>query len=177
MIATRWVDGRLPSGQDPLVEIALYVLGAAALALGLAGVVLPVLPGSVLLVAGAVLVGWADGFTRVSGWTVGACAIIGAAIWAVDLAAGVLGAKAFGASRWAVIGSGVGLLVGLFLGVPGIVLGPAVGALAFEYARDPDFERAFRAGTGAFVGFVLGTAVKVSLAFVLVGVVVLALVL
>jgi uncharacterized protein YqgC (DUF456 family) len=159
------------------MEILLYVLGAVALLLGLAGVVLPALPGSALLVAGALLVGWADGFTRVSGWTVAVCAVLGAAIWAVDLSAGVLGAKAFGASRWAVIGSGVGLLVGLFLGLPGIVLGPAVGALASEYARDPNFERALKAGVGAFVGFVLGSVVKVALSFVLVGVLAFALVL
>lgn len=159
------------------MEILAYVLGAIALLVGLAGVVLPAIPGSALLVAGALLVGWADGFTRVSGWTVAACGAIGVLIWIVDLAAGVLGARAFGASKWAVIGSGVGLLAGLFLGVPGIVLGPAIGALAFEYARDPNFERALKAGVGAFIGFVLGSAVKVALAFVLVGVLVLALVL
>jgi uncharacterized protein YqgC (DUF456 family) len=113
----------------------------------------------------------------VSGWTVAACAAISVAIWVVDFVAGVLGAKAFGATKWAVIGSGVGLLVGLFLGLPGIILGPAVGALAFEYARDPNFERALKAGAGAFVGFVLGSAVKVALSFVLVGVLVLALLL
>jgi uncharacterized protein YqgC (DUF456 family) len=158
------------------VTTLLYVLGALALAVGLAGVVLPAIPGSALLVAGAVLIAWAEGFTRVSGWTVGACAVLGAAIWAVDVAAGILGAKAFGASRWAVIGSAVGLVVGLFLGIPGVVLGPAVGALVFEYARDPNFERALKAGAGAFVGFVLGSAVKVALAFVLVGVLVVALV-
>jgi hypothetical protein len=158
------------------MEILLYALGAVALLVGIAGVVLPALPGSALLVVGALLVGWADGFTRVSGWTVAVCAVLGAAIWAVDLAAGVLGARAFGASRWAVIGSGVGLLVGLFLGLPGIVLGPAVGALAFEYARNPNFERALKAGVGAFVGFVLGSVVKVALSFVLVGVLAFALV-
>jgi hypothetical protein len=158
------------------MEILLYVLGAAALVAGIAGVVLPAIPGSVLLVAGAVLIGWAEGFTRVSGWTVAACAAIGVAIWVVDLAAGLLGAKAFGASRWAVIGAGLGLLVGMFLGLPGIVLGPAVGAIALEYARDPSFERALKAGAGAFLGFVLGSAVKVALAFALVGVLVLALV-
>jgi uncharacterized protein YqgC (DUF456 family) len=158
------------------MEILLYVLGAVALVVGIAGVILPALPGSALLVAGALLIGWADGFTRVSGWTVAVCAVLGAAIWAVDFAAGVLGAKAFGASRWAVIGSGVGLLVGLFLGLPGIVLGPAVGALAFEYARNPNFERALKAGVGAFVGFVLGSVVKVALSFVLVGVLAFALV-
>jgi hypothetical protein len=157
------------------VTVLLYVLGALALAVGLAGVVLPAVPGSPLLVAGALLVAWAEGFTRVSGWTVGVCAILGAAIAAVDVAAGVLGARAFGASRWSMVGAGVGLLVGLFLGLPGIVLGPVVGAIAFEYARDPSFERALRAGAGAFVGFVLGSAVKAALAFVLVGVVVVAL--
>lgn len=158
------------------MEILLYVLGAAALAVGLAGVVLPAVPGSALLVLGAVLVGWADGFTRVSAWTVAICALVGIAIWVTDFLAGVLGAKAFGASRWAVLGAGLGLLVGLFLGLPGIILGPAVGALVLEYARDPNFGRAMKAGLGAFLGFVLGTAVKVSLAFVLVGIVAFALV-
>lgn len=159
------------------VQVLLYVLGALALAGGIAGVVLPAIPGSALLAAGALLVGWADGFERVSGLTVGVCAALALVIWAVDLVAGLLGAKLFGASRWAVIGSAVGLLVGLFLGLPGIVLGPAVGALAFEYARDPNFEQALRSGVGAFVGFVLGSAVKVALAFVLVGLLVLDLVL
>jgi uncharacterized protein YqgC (DUF456 family) len=89
----------------------------------------------------------------------------------VDWVASILGAKAFGASKWAVIGSAVGLVVGLFLGLPGIILGPAVGALAFEYAKDPNFERALKAGVGAFLGFVVGSVLKVTLAFVLVGVV------
>jgi uncharacterized protein YqgC (DUF456 family) len=158
------------------MEILLYVLGAAALVAGIAGVVLPAIPGSVLLVLGAVLVGWAEGFTRVSGWTVALCAAIGLAIWVVDLAAGILGARAFGASKWAIVGAGVGLLVGMFFSLPGIILGPAVGAIVLEYARDPNFERALKAGAGAFLGFVLGSAVKVSLAFVLVGVLVVALV-
>jgi len=171
------LDGARAPGDHRPVTILLYVLGAAALLAGLAGVVLPAIPGSALLVAGALLVAWAEGFTRVSGFTVGVCAVLGLAIWVVDLAAGVLGARAFGASRWAVIGSSVGLVAGLFLGLPGIVLGPAVGALVFEYARDPNFERALKAGAGAFVGFVLGSAVKVALSFVLVGVLLLALVL
>jgi uncharacterized protein len=72
------------------------------------------------------------------------------------------------------VGAGIGLLVGLFLGLPGILLGPIVGAVAFEYARNPDMKRAAKAGAGAFVGFVLGSAVKVALAFVTVGAVALA---
>jgi uncharacterized protein YqgC (DUF456 family) len=157
------------------VAVVLYALGALALAAGLAGVVLPALPGSLLLVVGAVLLGWAEDFQRVGFWTIGFAGLIAVAIWAVDLLAAALGAKAFGASRWAVIGAGVGLLAGLFLGFPGIVLGPAVGAVVFEYAKDPDFPRAAKAGLGAFLGFLLGSVVKVVLAFALIGAVVLAL--
>jgi hypothetical protein len=155
------------------VSIVLYVAGAALLAAGVAGLVLPVLPGAVLLVAGVVVIAWAGSFTVVGWGTVAFAGAMGLAITAVDAAASVLGAKAFGASKWAIIGSGVGLVVGLFLGLPGILLGPAVGAIAFEYARNPDFERALRSGVGAFVGFLVGSVLKVTLAFVLVGVVLL----
>ncbi len=158
------------------MAVLLYALGSIALLAGLAGIVLPAVPGSALLVVGAALVAWAEGFTRVSGFTVAVCAALGLAIWAVDFAASLLGAKAFGASRWALVGGAVGLVVGLFFGLPGIILGPAAGALVFEYARDPSFGRALRAGVGTFVGFVLGSAVKVALAFALVGVLVLALI-
>lgn len=158
------------------VEIALYVVGFLVLLVGIAGLVLPVLPGAVLILGGAVLVAWAEGFTRV-GW--GSLVVIGlicAAIWAVDLLAAALGAKAFGASGWAILGASLGLLAGLFAGLPGIVLGPPIGAVLLEYLRNPDFGRAAKAGAGAFLGFVLGSAAKVALAFVAVGVLVLAVV-
>jgi uncharacterized protein YqgC (DUF456 family) len=153
----------------------LYTLGALTLLLGLAGLVLPALPGAPLLVAGAFLVAWAEGFTRVGWPTIALSAVLAGAIVAVDFLASALGAKAFGASRWAVIGATVGLLAGLFLGLPGILLGPGVGAIVFEWLRNPDFARALRAGVGATIGFIVGGAVKVALGFVLVGAIVLAL--
>jgi uncharacterized protein YqgC (DUF456 family) len=151
------------------VDLLLYVLGAVALLLGLAGVVLPVLPGSLLLFGGALLVAWAGGFALVGWPTLTVVGLLALVIWAVDFVAAALGAKATGASRWAVIGASLGLLVGLIFGPPGIILGPAVGAILLEYWRDPDFERALKAGVGTFVGFLLGSVVKVALAFVLVG--------
>jgi hypothetical protein len=153
------------------VSIVLYLVGVALLAAGVAGLVLPVLPGAVLLVAGVVALAWAGDFAILGWGTVAFAGAMGLAITAVDWAASLLGAKAFGASRWAVVGSAVGLVVGLFLGLPGIILGPAVGALAFEYARNPDFQRALQAGLGAFLGFVVGSVLKVTMAFALIGVV------
>jgi len=176
--------GESPRGQAALdagpgvvhiggVQALGYVLGFLLLAAGVLGVVLPVVPGSLLLLGGTVVVAWANGFARVGWGTLAFAAVIAALIWAVDLAATVLGTRLAKASRWAVLGAGLGLLVGLFLGLPGILLGPAVGAVLFEYARDPDARRALRAGTGAFLGFLLGSAVKVALAMVLVGTIVL----
>lgn len=147
----------------------LYALGAVALLAGLAGVVLPVLPGSLLLFAGALLVAWADGFALVGWPTLTVVGLLALLIWAVDPLAAALGARAAGASRWAVAGASLGLVVGLFLGPAGLLLGPAIGAILLEYWRDPDFERALKAGAGAFLGFLLGSVVKVTLAFVLVG--------
>jgi uncharacterized protein YqgC (DUF456 family) len=146
-----------------------YVLGFAVLIVGVVGVVVPLLPGAVLLVAGVALIGWADGFVHVGWGTIVAASCLAALIWSVDLVAGALGARVAKASKWAVVGASVGFLVGIFFGLPGILLGPALGAVAFEYARNPDMRAALRAGTGAFLGFLLGSVVKLVLATVVVG--------
>jgi uncharacterized protein len=157
------------------MDVLLYVFGALALLAGLAGVVLPGIPGAPLLFAGTLLVAWAGGFQRVGWGTVTAAGVLAALIAAIDFVAAALGGKAFGASRWAVVGGALGLLVGLAFGLPGILVGPAVGAFALEWVRDRDLRRAFRAGIGTAVGFLAGSAAKVVLALVLVGAVVLAL--
>ncbi|MFL5301487.1 MAG: DUF456 domain-containing protein [Anaeromyxobacteraceae bacterium] len=157
------------------MEVALYLTGAAVFAAGLAGIVLPILPGSLLLLAGVALMGWASHFT-VIGWpTVIATGVLALVMWAADHLAGVLGARAFGSSRWAMLGGAVGVVVGLFFGLPGIILGPALGAMTFELWKDPNLGRAARAGAGALVGFLVGTVLKVALAFVIVGIVAIAL--
>jgi uncharacterized protein YqgC (DUF456 family) len=156
------------------MEILLYTIGVVAIVAGIAGLVLPALPGAPLLVAGVFAVAWADGFTRLGWPSLTTTVVLGLAIMAVDFAAGMLGARAFGATKWAILGSGVGVLVGLPFGLPGILLGPALGAIAFEYWKDPNFRQAARAGLGTFIGFLLGSVVKVALAFVVVGVVVIA---
>lgn len=157
------------------MEILLYVLGGLALAAGLAGLVLPVLPGAPLMLGGVLLLAWAGHFAVIGWGTIAAAAALTALMLAVDWVAGALGAKAFGASRWAMWGALAGALVGLFFGIPGILLGPVVGAIAFELWKDPDLPRAAKAGFGVLVGFLLGSAVKVTLGVILVGLVVLAL--
>jgi len=147
-----------------VVTILLWTLGVILVAVGLVGVVLPALPGTVLIFAGLLLAAWADGFAKVGGFTLAVIAALGAASYAVDFVAAAFGAKRMGASPRAVIGAGLGTLLGLFFGLPGLIFGPLIGAVVGELTVHRDFKRAGQAGMAAWIGFAIGMAVKVALA-------------
>ena len=149
---------------DPPLLLAL-----ALMALGLAGTVLPAIPGVPLIFGGAALYAVLTGFSPVG---VGHLVVYGALTllaMALDVIANLLGARAFGATRWGVIGAAVGVVVGLLVGGPvGLLLGPLAGAVALEALSGQPLRQAFRAGIGALVGFVLGTAVDLALGLAIV---------
>ena len=153
-----------------MVFYVLWTLAIVLVIVGLMGVVLPALPGTILIFAGLLLAAWADGFTRVGALTLVIIGVIGAASYGVDFAAGALGAKHLGASKRAMVGAGLGTVLGLFLGLPGIILGPFVGAVAGELTAHRDWKRAGKAGLAAWIGFAIGTAVKVGIAFAMIGI-------
>jgi uncharacterized protein len=157
------------------MTILLYVLGVALVIIGLAGIILPALPGHLLIFAGLVLAAWAEHFTRVSVWTLAVIAVVAGASYIVDFAAAALGAKRLGASSRAMIGAGLGTMAGLFFGLPGIIVGPFVGAVIGELTVETDWRRAGKAGVAAWIGFAIGTAVKVAMAFLMIGIFVAAL--
>ena len=157
------------------MTIALWVIAVILIGVGVAGIVLPALPGTLLIFAGILLASWAEGFSRVGMWPLIAIGVIGALTYFVDLIAAALGAKKLGASRRAMIGAGLGTLGGLFLGLPGIIIGPFVGAVIGELTVERDIRKAGKAGVAAWIGFAIGTAVKVSMAFLMIGIFLLAL--
>lgn len=158
------------------MTIVLWVIGIALVIIGLVGTVLPALPGAMLIVAGLVVAAWADGFMKVGVWTLVVIGVIGAASYLVDFAAAALGAKTFGASPRAMVGAGLGTLLGLFLGLPGIIIGPFLGAVIGEFTVHREMARAGKAGFAAWIGFLAGMAVKVGIAFLMIGIFLLALV-
>lgn len=157
------------------MDVLFALLGAALILAGLAGLLLPALPGSPLIFLGSVCIAWAGGFTRVGWLPLTLIGLLAAASIVVDHAASLLGARRAGASKWGFAGALLGLVIGLPFGLPGIVLGPAIGATGLEYARDPDMRRAAKAGAGVFIGFVVGTALKYAFAVAMIGVLLLAL--
>jgi uncharacterized protein YqgC (DUF456 family) len=156
-----------------VLTIFLYVIGILLVLVGLIGLVVPVLPGSPLIFLGVLAVAWADGFTRIGPTGLVVTGVLASLIFIADYVAGAVGAKAFGSSWWGLLGAFLGLIAGLPLGLPGLILGPIVGAVVLEYFKEPDFKRAGKVGLGTLVGFVLGTAVKYALAFLLIGIVLL----
>ena len=96
--------------------------------------------------------------------------MLGLASLAVDLLASALGAQRFGASPRALVGAALGALVGLFFGLPGLLLGPFLGAVAGEYSARRDLAQAGRAGVGTFLGLVFGAAAKAALALAMIGI-------
>jgi uncharacterized protein YqgC (DUF456 family) len=157
------------------MTIALWVLAVILIVLGLAGIVLPALPGTLLIFGGILLAAWAEGFSRVGMWPLIAIGAIGGLTYFVDLVAAALGAKKLGASKRAMVGAGLGTLAGLFLGLPGIIIGPFVGAVIGELTVDRDIRKAGKAGVAAWIGFAVGTAIKVGMAFLMIGIFLLAL--
>ena len=142
----------------------LWVLATLLIVVGFAGIVVPALPGTILVYAGLLLAAWADGFERVGVVTLVVLGVLAAVSYGVDFIAAAVGAQRLGASRRAVIGAGLGTLAGVFFGIPGLILGPFAGAVAGELTVDRDVKRAGRAGLAAWIGFVVGMGVKIGLA-------------
>ncbi|WP_127802935.1 DUF456 domain-containing protein [Hydrogenophaga sp. NH-16] len=147
----------------------LWILCAALIVAGLAGTVLPVLPGTVLVWAGIVLGAWIDDFQRVGTTTLVVVTVLAALAWVLDYVAGLLGARKAGASRQALLGAAIGTVVGLFMGVVGVLFMPLVGAALGEYLAQKDQHRAVRVGVATWLGIMLGLLAKVVLAFIMVG--------
>lgn len=158
---------------EPTLQILLWLVAALLIVAGFAGLILPMLPGIPLVFAGLVLLAWAENFAYVGWITLTLLGVLALLSYGVDLLAAAFGAKRFGASPRAVTGAALGALAGLFLGLPGIVLGPFVGAVIGEFSRQTTVRSAMHAGVGATLGLLFGALLKIALAFTMVGVFVL----
>lgn len=153
----------------------LWVLCVALILLGVAGTVLPFLPGTVLVWGGIVLGAWIDDFARVGTTTVVVVSVLAVLAWALDYVAGLMGAQKAGASKQALLGAAVGTVVGLFMGLVGVLFMPLAGAAIGEYVARKDQNRAVKVGVATWVGIMVGLIAKVVLAFIMVGIFVAAL--
>jgi uncharacterized protein YqgC (DUF456 family) len=148
----------------------LWIASAALIVIGLAGTVLPLLPGTLLVWGGVLLGAWIDDFARVSVMTVVIISVLAVLAWALDFVAGLMGAKRVGASKWALIGAALGSVMGIFMGLIGVLFMPLVGAAIGEYWSQRNQQRAAKVAFATWLGLMVGMAAKVALSFVMVGI-------
>lgn len=152
-----------------LFDIVFYTLAAVLIVGGLIGAILPTLPGIPMIFGGIWLVAAVDGYRQLGLWWLLLIGTLGALGVIVDFIAGTLGAKRVGASRRALWGASLGTLVGMFFGIPGILLGPFAGALIGELSSGTSVLRSTHVGIGTWLGLLLGALVKLVISLVMVG--------
>ena len=137
---------------------------------GLVGTVVPLLPGTTIIFAAAVLHHFMLGEAHSVGWwTLSALLALTVVSYIVDLVSGSLGAKKFGATRWGAIGGIIGAIVGLFFGIIGIFVGPLVGVLLGELIGGKGLLPAGKSTWGTFLGTTAGMAAKLIIAGLMIG--------
>jgi len=151
-------------------SLILWIIGAILTVTGLSGLLLPIVPGAPLLFLGLLFGAWAEGFSYIGIWTLLLLAAMAALTYVVEFAASVLGVKKYGGSKRAMIGAALGGVAGLFLGIPGILLGPFVGAVIGELSMQRSLDEASRAGFGTVVGLAIGVAGKLAIGIAMIGI-------
>jgi uncharacterized protein YqgC (DUF456 family) len=154
----------------------LWVTAVLLVIVGAVGTVLPALPGVPLIFAGVLLAAWAEDFQRIGGWTLGALAVLALIGLVVDYVAAATSAQRAGASRQGIIGAAIGTVAGIFTGLLGLVFMPLVGAAIGEFIAHRDALRAGKVGVATWLGLLVATAIKIAVAFTMIGVFVAAIV-
>src|SRR5256884_2747803 len=139
------------------MEAFWWLFAIVLMALGLIGTVIPIVPGTTIILAVAVVHRVALGADRSLGMSaLIAMLALTLLTYAIDAAAGYLGAKRFGATKWGLIGGATGALIGLFFGLLGLFVGPVIGAIAGELIGGEKDMKTRRPGRGPILGGLAG---------------------
>jgi len=153
----------------PTMELFWWSVTLVLMAIGLVGTVLPIFPGPAVIFAAAILHRSILGTEKSIGWpSILVLLFLALASYAIDFAGGWLGARRFGATRWGMLGTAAGAILGLFFGLPGLLLGPVLGALTGEIIGGKQLVLAGRAGWGALLGNVAALLGKLLIALAMV---------
>ena len=153
-----------------MVTVLLAILCSVLLIAGLAGIVLPILPGVPLAWLGFFVYAIGTGFDRISITTTVVFSILMVLTLVLDLVAPMLGASKYKASKLGILGSFVGLMAGVIaFGFWGIILGPFIGALLGELVARQQPEQAFKSALGTLFGFLAGSLIKIVVVLTMAG--------
>jgi uncharacterized protein len=152
----------------------LWILAGALVLVGLAGTILPMLPGVPFVFGGLLVAAWIDNFQRIGWPTLTILALLTIMAMVVDFVATMFGAKRAGASKLALLGAAIGSIVGIFFGLIGIFIFPFVGAVIGEFIERRKLGQAGKVGLATWLGLLFGALAKLALALTMIGIFVIA---
>src|SRR3989440_10209609 len=153
------------------MELFWWIITVVLFAVGLIGSVLPILPGTTIILAAAIIHRIMLGTDKSIGWrTIVILVLLTLATYALDVFAGYFGAKYFGATKWGTLGAIVGAFIGLFFGIVGLLAGPVLGAIAGEFIAGKRMVDAGRAGWGRLLGNIGGMIAKQVIALAMISI-------
>jgi uncharacterized protein len=141
------------------LDITWSVLGGILMVVGLLGCFLPIIPGPPLSYFGLMVLQFKEQSPFSTKFLI-IWAVVVVAVTALDYVVPAYGTKKFGGTKYGIWGCTIGLILGFWLGPMGIILGPFFGALIGELIGGKDSNQAFKAALGSFVGFLVGTLLK-----------------
>ena len=151
------------------MELFWWLFTIVLFAVGLIGAVLPIIPGTTIILGAAVIHRMMLGPEKSIGWRgITVLVLLTLATYALDFLSGYFGAKYFGATRWATFGAIVGALIGIFFGLIGLFVGPVIGAIAGEFVAGKRMIDAGRAGWGSLLGNLGGMIGKLVIALIMI---------
>jgi len=151
------------------MELFWWLITLVLFAVGLIGTVLPVIPGTTIILAAAIIHRMMLGAEKSIGWrSIAILLLLTLATHVLDFLSGYFGAKYFGATKWGMFGAVIGALVGIVFGIIGLFIGPVIGAIAGEFIAGKRFIDAGRAGWGSLLGNLGGMIGKLVIALVMI---------
>ena len=153
-------------GNDVLLGLTFVVMF-----IGLVGIILPVLPGSILIFAAALFYALLDGFQAVGWITLLVMGLLTAIATTASIWASSMGARAGGASGWSILAGMVGGLVGLVVfSLPGSIIGVLLGMFLVETLRVKGWRQALKSGGGWMLGWLLSTVIELAIGLIMVAI-------
>lgn len=143
------------------MDYFLLALAIVLMIVGIAGCLLPVLPGPPLSYLGLVVLHFTR-FADISKNLFIILAVVAVVVTVIDYVVPIWGTRRFGGSKYGMRGATVGLIIGLFLGPLGIIIGPFIGAVVGELIFKDDIKYALKAGFGSLLGFLTGVGLKLA---------------
>lgn len=150
-------------------DIIVFVISLIMMMVGMAGIVVPIIPSTPLIWVGAFIYAISTHFEKITWVMLLLFALMTIFSVVLENLGNVYGAKKFGATRWGILGSFVGTGAGFFMGGPvGLILGPIVGTIIFEVIGGKGYKGALKSGLGNFMGFVGGSMIKMIVGLVMI---------